>query len=78
MNLKKYYFGILILFLGFVGFYYLKNNWIYYSAKYNYNFNKLNADELNNYAALLYYKNRNDWIRIKEGDEATEAKSLRN
>lgn len=74
MNLKKYYFGILILFLGFVGFYYLKNNWTYYSAKYNYNFNKLNADELNNYAALLYYKNRNDWIRNKEGDEATEAK----
>ncbi|RLZ10097.1 sel1 repeat family protein [Acinetobacter sp. 2JN-4] len=73
MNLKKYYLGVFILFLGFVGFNYLKHNWNYLSASYKYHFKELSADELNQYAALQYYKNINDHFRSKE-DEITRAK----
>nr|WP_240490431.1 tetratricopeptide repeat protein [Acinetobacter venetianus] len=74
MNLKKYYLGVFILFLGFLGFNYLKHNWTYLSASYNYHFKDLSADELNDYAALVYYKNMNDRIRDRNYDEATKEK----
>lgn len=69
MSLKKYYLLLGVVFLIFIGFSSVKNNLSYLKAAFKYKTQELKGDDLNRYAALLYYKNIYEGVRNRDEDE---------
>ncbi|QIO06976.1 tetratricopeptide repeat protein [Acinetobacter shaoyimingii] len=75
MNYKKYYALVLFAFVIFYIGSYVKNNSNYLLATYHYKTQELKGDELNRYAALLYYKNIHDSFKdrhLAEDDQPSK------
>jgi TPR repeat protein len=74
MNLKRYYFLLATIFAIVLITSSIRNNWNYLKETYHYKTQNLQGDDLNEYAAFMYYKNIQDRFERRhdeDGDQPT-------